>query len=49
MIYEFVVSFIVLNIVFELVEIIFPSERMSGFVKSFSLMILLYVVIKIFI
>ena len=34
MIYKFVFSFIVFNILFEIIEVIFPSKFMNNFVKS---------------
>lgn len=49
MIYRFVSSFIILNILFEIIEIIFPSEKMNGFVKSFVLIIMLYAMCHLFI
>lgn len=42
MVYNFVFVFIVLNLVYEVVEFIFPVSKISGFVKSFSLIVLLY-------
>ena len=45
MIYKFVTGVIVLNLIYELVEIIFPSSKMKSSVKSFVLILLLYVVI----
>lgn len=42
MIYNFVFTFITLNIIYELMEIIFPSSKMQNFVKSFVLIIILY-------
>ena len=45
MIYKFVTGVIVLNLIYELVEIIFPSSKMKSSVKSFVLILLLYVVV----
>lgn len=43
MIYKFVYTFIILNIIYELIEIIFPIKKMNMMVKSFVLIITLYV------
>lgn len=48
MIYEFVVVILVLNVIYELVEIIFPIKRMNGIIKSFSLLIMLYALFDYF-
>ena len=42
MIYEFVKSVLVLSVVYELVELLFPSKKMNTAVKSFTLVIFLY-------
>ena len=42
MVYEFVFVFIVLNIIYELVEILLPVQKMKLIVKSFTLVVLLY-------
>ncbi len=42
MIYNFVYTFIILNIIYEIIEIIFPIKKMNMVVKSFVLMITLY-------
>lgn len=43
MIYNFVLTFIVLNLVYELVEVTFPISKMRGAVKSFVLIVILSV------
>ena len=40
--YDFVLVVIVLNVVYEMVEFIFPIKRMGNIVKSFTLIIMLY-------
>ena len=42
MIYNFVLTFILLNVIYELLEVIFPSSKMQNFVKSFVLIVILY-------
>lgn len=49
MIYKFVSSFLVLNILFEIFQIIFPSNKMNNFVKSFVLIVFLYSFIMLFV
>lgn len=44
MIYKFVISFLVLNIIFEFIEIIFPIKKMKNMVRSFVLIVMLYAV-----
>lgn len=44
MIYNFVASVIVLNLLYELLEMILPSEKLKTTVKSFVLLLMLYVV-----
>lgn len=39
MIYKFVFSIIVLNLIFEIIEMIFPSKKMKNMVKSFVLIL----------
>lgn len=46
MIYKLVLTFIVLEIVYEVIELIFPIQKMRGTVKSFVLIILLSVLIN---
>lgn len=43
-IYNFVLTFIVLEIVYELVELIFPIKKMRSSVKSFVLLVFLSVI-----
>ena len=40
--YDFVWVVIILNVVYELVEFVFPIKRMGNIVKSFALIIMLY-------
>lgn len=47
MIYKIVISFIILNIFSEFIEVIFPSKFMNEFVKSVVSLIFLYSFIKI--
>lgn len=43
------VMFIVINLIFEVFETVFPMSRMNGFVKSFVGVVFLYVVcLKLF-
>ena len=49
MIYRFVSSFIILNIIFELVQILFPISKMNNYVKSFVLIIFLYSIVITFV
>lgn len=44
MIYKFVISFLVLNIIFEFIEIIFPIKKIKNMVRSFVLIVMLYAV-----
>lgn len=46
MIYRFVLVVIVLNIIYELVEVVFPSSRMKSTVKSFVLIVVLYLIVS---
>lgn len=46
MIYKFVSIVIVLNIVYEIVEIILPSKKMKNAIKSFILIMMFYVICK---
>ena len=47
MIYKIVISFVILNLLSEYVEIIFPSKFMNQFVKSVVSMIFLYSFIRV--
>ncbi len=49
MIYKFVSSFIILNIIFEVLQVLFPSNKMNNFVKSLVLIIFLYGLLELFI
>lgn len=44
MIYKFVTSVIVLNLLYELLEMIFPSTKLKTTVKSFVLLLMIYTV-----
>lgn len=46
MIYKFVISVIVLNLLYELIEIILPSSKIKNMVQSVCLIIMLYAVCK---
>jgi len=49
MIYKLTFSILVLNIIYEFVEIIFPFKYMNNFIKSTVVLLFLYAVIEIFI
>lgn len=42
MIYKFVCVVIVLNLLYELIEVVFPAKKMKGIVKSFVMMLMVY-------
>ena len=42
MVYDFVVVFVTINLIYEMIEFVFPISKIGGFVKSFSLVVLLY-------
>lgn len=44
MIYKFVVGFLILNLLFELVQMLFPIKRMREFVRSVVMIIFLYMI-----
>lgn len=46
MIYKFVGTIIVLNVMYEIIEIILPSKRMKNTIRSFILIIMFYVICK---
>ena len=46
--YDFVVVIIVLNLLYELIEIVFPAKKMSVAIKSFASLILLYALCEYF-
>ena len=49
MIYKFISSFVVLNIVYEILQVVFPSNKLNNFVKSMVLIIFLYGLLEIII
>ena len=42
MFYNIVLTIIVLNVIYELVEVVFPIKKMNTTIKSFVLMVMLY-------
>lgn len=42
---EFVVLIVCLNLVYELVDFVFPVSKMKGSIKSFVLTFMLYVIV----
>lgn len=46
MIYRFVFLIIVLNLLYELVEVVFPAKKMKTSVKSYVLILVFYVICK---
>lgn len=46
--YDFVITIIVLNLIYELIEIVFPINKMSVAVKSYALLIVLYAMCEYF-
>ena len=44
MFYRFVCIVIILNVLYELIEVIFPSKKMKSTVKSFVLVLIFYVI-----
>lgn len=46
LVYNLVLIFIVLEIIYELIELIFPIKKMRGTVKSFVLMVMLTAIIS---
>lgn len=49
MIYKFISGFVVLNIVYEILQVVFPSNKLNNFVKSMVLIIFLYGLLEIII
>ena len=46
MVYKLVLTFILCNLIYEIVEIVFPVNKMKNIVKSFVLIVLLYAISK---
>lgn len=46
MIYKFVVSYLILGLLFEFFQILFPIKKMRAMVQSFVLIIFLFTVVK---
>ena len=44
MVFKVVVLLIVVNLIYELVELIFPAKKINLTIKSFSLIVMLYAV-----
>ncbi len=42
MFFKIVIFVIVMNLIYELIEIVFPSKNMKLTIKSFSLIVMLY-------
>ena len=48
MLYEFIIDFIVLNLFYEFVEILFPNKSIKEFVKFTILIIFLFYILNLF-
>ncbi len=48
MIYKITILIIVLNLLYEVIEVVFPSKKMKNSVKSFTLIFMLYLIINLF-
>ncbi len=48
MIYKFVLSIIILNLLYEIVEMILPSKKLKNSVKSFVLILILKEILLMF-
>ena len=49
MFYKISIFVVVLNLIYELIEMIFPMSKMNFTIKSFTLMVMLYVVCDYFV
>ncbi len=49
MIYKLVSSIVVLNLIYEIIEIIFPAKKMKNTIKSFILILIFYEICKVII
>ncbi len=49
MIYKLISGFVILNIVYEILQVIFPSNKLNNFVKSMVLIIFLYGLVELII
>ncbi len=49
MIYKLISGFVILNIVYEILQVIFPSNKLNNFLKSIVLIIFLYGLVELII
>lgn len=48
MIYKFTCIVILMNLMYEFIELIFPSKKMKGIVKSFVMICIIYAICDLF-